>query len=102
MNLSPAFRQALWPAAGLGCAALLALTPVFKTLDRAWQDAGLRWLAEPRAATATAVVDIDEASLQALQSRTGPWPYRRDVHAAVADSLLEAGARRFRLAWGDS
>ena len=104
MNLSPAFRQALWPAAGLGCAALLALTPVFKTLDRAWQDAGLRWLAEPRAATATAVVDIDEASLQALQSRTGPWPYRRDVHAAVADSLLEAGARRvvFNLSLADA
>ena len=104
MSLPLALRQALWPAAGLACAAMLAMTPVFRTLDRAWLDTCLRWLAEERPATATAVVDIDEASMQTLRQSAGPWPYRRDVHATVARRLLGAGAHAvvFNLSLADA
>ena len=40
-----------------------------------------------------AVVDIDDASIRTLQSQLGPWPYRRDTHALLADYLLELDAR---------
>jgi signal transduction histidine kinase/CheY-like chemotaxis protein len=84
----------LWPAAGLLMAGLLSLTPAFTLLDRAGHDASLRLLADPAAPLAsTAVVDIDEASMQALAPVAGAWPFSRALHAAVAERLLALGAR---------
>ena len=40
-----------------------------------------------------AVVDIDDASIKALQLQLGPWPYKRDAHALLADYLIELGAK---------
>ncbi len=39
------------------------------------------------------MIDIDDASLQALQPHFGTWPYGRDTYALVIDYLAEMGAR---------
>ncbi len=101
----------LWPLGGLLAAALLASTPAFRLLDRAAQDAALRLRAEPVDSIAsTLVVDIDEASMQALRQQPAAagsatlWPFSRALHALVADRLLALGARAvvFNLVFADA
>ena len=104
--MSPPARAALglWPAAGLVAAAALALTPAFETLERGWMDTSLRWLAEPWEVRQTLVVDIDDSSMRALRQRGDTWPFRRDLHADVAERLLAQGARAvvFNLSFSDA
>ena len=39
------------------------------------------------------IVDLDEASMDALAPELGPWPYRREVFALVTEHLNALGAR---------
>ena len=67
----------------------LVAAPVAQRLDSAWGDQLLRW----RAATAPAdtsivVLDIDQASMQAMIPVAGKWPWPRSVHAGLLEALL--------------
>lgn len=74
-------------AAALGAA--LALSGVLAPADAALHD----WLATrivaPPDAPGAILVAIDEPSL----AQIGPWPWSRTVHAALVESLRDAGAR---------
>jgi CHASE2 domain-containing sensor protein len=72
---------------------LASLTPTLPRASHALLDAQLRlaWPATLRGDVA--VVDIDAASVRALQLQLGKWPYRRDTYAALADFLFALGAR---------
>ncbi len=83
-----------WAAAaavlvGLG----VGFTPLNAWLSAPFTDAQLRWLAPANPPAGVLVVDIDDHSLAALQPQFGPWPYRRDVHALLVETLRELGAR---------
>ncbi|MBI5258256.1 MAG: CHASE2 domain-containing protein [Burkholderiales bacterium] len=88
----------LWlPLAVLLVGAVLAgaqaLWPGLRHLDDAVADAQWRWAAAPVPTDAVLVLDIDQASLQALAPALGGWPLRRQAYALVIDYLREAGAR---------
>jgi signal transduction histidine kinase/CheY-like chemotaxis protein/HPt (histidine-containing phosphotransfer) domain-containing protein len=83
-----------WVPAGAALAGLLlAALPQHETLSRPFTDAQSRWAAERNSAEGVLVIDIDDASLKALQPRLGPWPYPRDVYALAIETLRDAGAR---------
>ena len=56
-------------------------------------DHQLRLLAPAQPSTSAVVFDIDDASLAALKTQLGPWPFKRDVYALAAEQLRELGAR---------
>ncbi|MEX8520970.1 MAG: CHASE2 domain-containing protein, partial [Leptothrix sp. (in: b-proteobacteria)] len=90
----------LWKHSWMAALAVLAvfcsawwLTDRFEPLERRWYD--LLVASTPLApAPDLAVVAIDDASLAAL----GPWPWSRDLHARLIDTLNLAGARLVLLA----
>ncbi len=88
-------RRRLWwvPAAALAAGVLLALMPVNDWLSRPFMDAQARWAGTHQPVDGVLVIDIDDASLRALQPRLGAWPYPRDVYAMAIDTLRAAGAR---------
>ncbi len=77
--------------------ALLALTHGDHALSRAAHDLQLRLLARTQPSAAVVVFDIDDASLAALRSHLGTWPFNRDVYALVIETLRELGARAVAL-----
>ncbi len=79
---------AAW-ALGLG----VLLTPLNERWSQALVDAQLRLLAPEAPPAGVLVVDIDDASLAALQPQFGTWPYKRDVYALAIESLRTFGAR---------
>jgi signal transduction histidine kinase len=82
-------RAALFAASITVLAVTLLLAfRVADTLELPARDLVLRLLPS-RDATATAVVAIDEPSLQKL----GPWPWRREVIAQLVDRAAASGAR---------
>jgi signal transduction histidine kinase len=82
-------RTALWIAMAAGVAVMLLLAfDVVDALELPARDLALRLL-PPRAATATAVIAIDEQSLRLL----GPWPWPRVMLASVVKDVADAGAR---------
>src|SRR6478609_3603094 len=81
------------PLLALPLAALLNLSPVFQSLSQALDDTLLRLNAEPLHYDEVIVVDIDAASLRALQPQLGDWPYKRDVYAQLLNYLREAGVQ---------
>jgi signal transduction histidine kinase/HPt (histidine-containing phosphotransfer) domain-containing protein/DNA-binding NarL/FixJ family response regulator len=85
----------LWwvPAAALAAGALLALAPINDWLSRPFMDAQARWASTHQPVNDVLVIDIDDASLRALQPRLGAWPYPRDVYALAIETLRDAGAR---------
>ena len=85
-------ERILWPLAGVGLALVLAWNPFFDRLDHSWQDFTLRHIAPDREAGASLVLDIDEPSLNQLRPQHGHWPLSRELHAKVAQRLLDAGA----------
>ncbi|MDT9000738.1 CHASE2 domain-containing protein [Paucibacter sp. APW11] len=105
-----ALRQCLRAARpGLGALPLLGL-PITLLLIVLLQLAGLaprladalndplqRLLAPPLEAPELVLVDIDDASLRALQPQLGDWPYPRQSYALLIDFLREAGARQLVL-----
>ena len=68
---------------------LLSAAPVAQRLDSAWGDQLMRWRSQGTAAdTSIVVLDIDQASLQAMNPVAGKWPWPRSVHAGLLDALL--------------
>jgi signal transduction histidine kinase/CheY-like chemotaxis protein len=85
----------LWwvPGGALLAGLLLAALPLHERLSRPFVDAQSRWAADPQPVQGVLVIDIDDASLRALQPRLGAWPYPRDVYALAIETLRGAGAR---------
>lgn len=79
--------------AALLVAWVLSLTPPYQRLDAWLSDAQQALVASERYSDDAIVVDIDDASLRALQPQFGTWPYGRDTYALVIDYLAEMGAR---------
>ncbi len=96
MSLNPERRHtSLWwvPAGALLAGLMLAALPLHEGLSRPFVDAQSRWAAAPQPVQGVLVIDIDDASLRALQPRLGAWPYPRDVYALAIETLRDAGAR---------
>ncbi len=85
----------LWwvPAGALLAGLVLAALPLHESLSRPFVDAQSRWAAAPQPVQGVLIIDIDDASLRALQPRLGAWPYPRDVYALAIETLRDAGAR---------
>jgi signal transduction histidine kinase/CheY-like chemotaxis protein/HPt (histidine-containing phosphotransfer) domain-containing protein len=85
----------LWwvPGGALLAGLVLAAMPLHEWLSRPFMDAQARWAAEQQPVQGVLVIDIDDASLRALQPRLGAWPYPRDVYALAIETLRDAGAR---------
>ncbi|MDE2615293.1 MAG: CHASE2 domain-containing protein, partial [Burkholderiales bacterium] len=88
-------RQRLWwlPAVVLALGLLAAFAPTGSRLSQPLLDAQQRWLAPATPPPGLLVVDIDDASLAALEPRYGPWPFKRDVYALMIEQLRDLGAR---------
>jgi signal transduction histidine kinase/CheY-like chemotaxis protein len=80
-------------AGGLLLAALFSQSALFARLSWWVDDALQRRFAVELPLHRVAVVDVDEASLQRLQSRLGAWPYPRDAYARAHRFLVASGAR---------
>jgi signal transduction histidine kinase/DNA-binding response OmpR family regulator len=96
VSSSPERRlTSLWwvPGGALLAGLLLAALPLHERLSRPFVDAQSRWAADPQPVQGVLVIDIDDASLRALQPRLGAWPYPRDVYALAIETLRDAGAR---------
>jgi len=91
----PRAGEGLWwlPAAVLALGLLLAFMPTCCRLSQPLVDAQRRWLAPSTPPAKLLVIDIDDASLAALEPQYGPWPFRRDVYASTIDQLRDLGAR---------
>jgi signal transduction histidine kinase/CheY-like chemotaxis protein/HPt (histidine-containing phosphotransfer) domain-containing protein len=85
----------LWwvPSGALLAGLVLAALPLHESLSRPFVDVQSRWAAAPQPVEGVLVIDIDDASLRALQPRLGAWPYPRDVYALAIETLRDAGAR---------
>lgn len=90
------------PWLGVICAAVGALVPwapgwqtgPLATLERFSLDARMRALTPPGFPAADImIVPRDDQSLDLLEPKLWAWPWRRDVHAEVIDSLTRAGAK---------
>ena len=98
-------------AAALTAAAVtwvLSHSDLYREFDQELRDNEYRMTAPPFAFDDVVVVDIDEASLIALESQLGTWPYSRDVYAYLARDLLARGAEQVvfdvlmsEARWGD-
>lgn len=72
---------------------LVSLTPTAQRASHALLDAQLQLVWPEASHDDVAVIDIDEASIRALQLQLGQWPYRRGTYATLAGYLFEQGAR---------
>lgn len=86
-------RSRVGALAALAVGLLVLLTPLNERWSRPLLDAQLRLLAPAAPPPGVLVVDIDDASLAALQPQFGPWPYKRDVYALAIENLRALGAR---------
>lgn len=89
-------RVALW-LVFLAVALLLPWLPVW-TPSQLWSNSLGDWLIAQRAAGQTpdprlVVIDIDDASLQALAGEAGKWPWPRSLHAELLELLLAQQAQ---------
>ncbi|MEJ6000796.1 CHASE2 domain-containing protein [Paucibacter soli] len=93
-HLQRSGRLAMLPLLALPLALLLWLLarPLLQPLEAALEDRLLRATAQPLVANELALIDIDDASLRALQPQLGDWPYPRSVYALLLDYLRDAGA----------
>jgi signal transduction histidine kinase/CheY-like chemotaxis protein/HPt (histidine-containing phosphotransfer) domain-containing protein len=74
-------------------AGLLACIGLPTPAQTAWHDLQARALATRDGAPGVLVVDIDDASVEALRPQFGGWPPDRALLALVTDYLLDIGAR---------
>ena len=87
-------QRVLWiPVTAVALAWALSLTPLYQRLDILSMDGQMRVAAREHFFQDALVVDIDDASLRALQPFFGSWPYKRDTYALLLDYLGEMGAR---------
>lgn len=93
----PVPRKVLEPATVLAAALLLSVpvarTSLFYHVDSWFADAVHALAAPDLKFDDVLIIDVDEASMAALASRFGPWPYDRDVFALVTEHLDALGAR---------
>ncbi len=89
----PWYHLAWLPVAALLLAWLMAKSPLHDRLAEAVGDIGMRWVASVEQFDEIAIVDIDDASLQAMAAQLGDWPFRRDAYAVLLDFLRDLGAR---------
>lgn len=88
------FVHTLWiPLAALALTWALSFTPLYQQLDVLSLDKQTRLAAQQHFFQDALVIDIDEASLRAMQPYFGSWPYKRDTFALLLDYLGEMGAR---------
>ncbi|QPF75671.1 CHASE2 domain-containing protein [Roseateles sp. DAIF2] len=86
-------RLAQLPLLALPLAVLLCLGSAgWRALGPPLEDLQQRLAAPMQRYDEVLAIDIDDASLRAVQDRLGPWPYKREVYALVLDYLREAGA----------
>lgn len=84
----------LWiPLAALTLTWALSFSPLYQRLDALALDAQTRLTAPPHYFQDALVIDIDDASLRALQPNFGSWPYQRGTFALLLDYLGEMGVR---------
>ncbi|MDO9314907.1 MAG: CHASE2 domain-containing protein [Burkholderiaceae bacterium] len=81
------------PVVALLLAWLVAQSSLHERLTDAIGDVGMRWIASAQQFDELVIVDIDDASLQAMAPQLGDWPFRRDAYALMLDYLRDAGAR---------
>ncbi len=87
-------REILWiPVTALVLAWGLSATPLLQRLEELTLDAQLRLTARQHHFTEALVIDIDDASLDAMKPYFGNWPYSRDTYALLVDYLSDMGAR---------
>ncbi len=91
-DIDPRYRLAWVPVAALLLAGLAAQSPLHDRLAEAIGDVGVRWVAPTAQFNELVVVDIDDASLQAMAPQLGDWPFRRDTYALLLGFLRDAGA----------
>ena len=87
------YHRAWVPVAALLLAWLAAQSPLHDRLTDAIADSGMRWVASTAQFDDLVIVDIDDASLQAMAPQLGDWPFRRDTYALLLNFLRDAGAR---------
>lgn len=98
------YHLAWVPVAALLIAWLAAQSPLHDRLTDAIGDTGMRWVASTAQFDDLVIVDIDDASLQAMAPQLGDWPFRRDTYALLLNFLRDAGARAvvFDIVFGGS
>lgn len=69
---------------------LLAWSPFGRVLDDLAYDFNFLWSGESAVSSEVVIVAIDESSFQELNQ---PWPWPRDIHAKLLESLFKAGAK---------
>lgn len=74
-------------------AGLVAQLPLYERLSLWVRDAQHSIAATTHDFSDILLVDVDEQSMSLLESQLGPWPYDRDVFAAVTGFLADAGAK---------
>ena len=89
---SYAWRRAALVLLGLLLAVLAAALPVMRDVELKLGDALASLTAPVGRFDGIVVVDVDEESMQRLQSQLGAWPYDRHVYALVNRYLLGSGA----------
>ena len=87
-----ALRRAALVLLGLLLAALAAALPVMRGVELNLGDALASLTAPAGRFDGVVAVDVDEESMQRLQSQLGAWPYDRHVYALVNSYLLGSGA----------
>ena len=89
-----AASRALAPPLGVMLAALLlSMTGPLVHLDTWLADLQRGQLAQDRDFSDLLMVDVDQASMSALESQLGAWPYERQIYALVNDYLRQQGAQ---------
>ncbi|CAH1198324.1 putative Diguanylate cyclase [Candidatus Nitrotoga sp. BS] len=93
-SLAAKLVHPLWiPLTALVLAWALSFTSLYQHLDVLSLDKQTRLAAQQHFFQDALVIDIDDASLRAMQPYFGPWPYKRDTFALLLDYLGEMGAR---------
>jgi signal transduction histidine kinase len=88
------WRRRIWvPLGALAVGTLVSLSPWLAPLSRSIDDTLQRLLAPSKPPVGVLMIDFDDASLAAMGSLHGPWPFKRDVHALAIEHLRELGAR---------
>lgn len=80
-------------AASLLLAGLFSTTTLYPRLSWWLEDLQQRLFARQLPLDHVIVIDVDESSMQRLEPKLGPWPYRRDVYARAMRFFSEHGAR---------
>jgi signal transduction histidine kinase len=87
-------RYVLGAIVSLALVAAVLATAAGRRAGHALDDLALSLTAPAADYRGLVVVDVDEASLHALASQLGAWPYDRRVFALLQDHLRSAGAER--------